>query len=359
MECATRPHMRDNLPSARRNAATFLDSLSVEETLGTIVRQDLIARWTKIGDGHFLQGELNIKKGAFVEATEAWLCALTAFEVARRLVDEGDQQSEALSAKVEVSVQRFEQSLPQKVERTKVACCDLAELAAYYLPAGSPELPAPAIICISMEQETGATLLGRLLPVIFGRGVSVLVISYVDIANHSLGQSEALLSWCLDYLSVRPEVDRTRIGVYGEGLSAALATEFAASDHRVAAAVCDGGLWNWARIVASVDWMTRVADATADDDEISARRLHWVRRVRCPVLVVAGGRGIVSVSEAIKLQTSCMAERIDLDLTLPRAIRGPGGANENFVSTDDYIFEWLENKLANGSPRCQKKITSC
>lgn len=337
---------RDDLSSARRGAAAFLDNLSVQHDHGAMGRRNLVTRWTKLGNDHYIQGELHIGKGAFNEATDAWLCALTAFEVARRLVDGGDPQREDLCAKIEGGIQKLELSLSRKVERVRLAFCDHAEILAYYLPAANLDSPGPAVICISMEEEAGAMLLGRLLPEIIGRDLSVLVISYDDVSNCSWGQSEALLSHCLDYLSGRPETDGTRIGVYGEGLSAALATEFAASDRRVAAAVCDGGLWNWARIAASVDWMTGAADAAVSDNVLLARRSQLVRQMSCPVLVVAGGRGIVGLSEAIKLQAECLAARIELDLASPRIIRSPGDEIENFVTSDECIFEWLEHKLA-------------
>ncbi|MDE5458962.1 alpha/beta hydrolase [Bradyrhizobium sp. CSA112] len=318
----------------------FLDKL--EDIDGAVGRQNWVTRWANIGDAHFHLADLNIKKKAFDEATEAWLCALTAFEVARRLAEEDDPQSGDLSAKVEASVQRFGLSLEQRLERVQIPCCDEAEILAYYLPADCSDLCAPAVICISREQETVATLFGRLLPVVIGGGLSVLVISHDDVSNHWRGQSEMLLSCCLDYLSARPEVDASRIGVYGEGLSAVLATDFAVSDRRVAAAVCDGGLWNFTRVLASVGWMTRTANVV-DEDVLSARRSRLVRQLRCPVLVVAGGRGIVSLSEAIKLQADCTEARIDLELTMPQMTQT--GEIENFVSSDDRIFGWLEQKL--------------
>ncbi|WP_018322512.1 S9 family peptidase, partial [Bradyrhizobium sp. WSM2793] len=301
------------------------------------------------GDAHCLVGDLNIKRGALDEASEAWLCALTAFEVARRLVHEDDPESGDVSAKVEAGIQRFG-SLERKVERVEIACCDHTELRACYLPAGNPNLCTPAVICISREEESGAALLGRLLPVATDRGISVLVVSHDDVSNQWCGQSEMLLSCCLDYLSDRPEVDATRIGVYGEGLSAALATDFAISDRRIAAAVCDGGLWNWARTLASVGWMTGSADAV-DENVASEHRLRSVRQLRCPVLVVAGGRGTVSVPEAIKLQADCSAVRIDLELAMPPLTRAPVGEIENFVVSDERIFGWLEDKLAHASAR--------
>lgn len=341
MLCAAWPHVRHDLASTRRGAAVFLDSL--DGVRGTSSRRNSVGWWTKIGDAHVTVGDLSIEEGAFAEATEAWLCALTAFEVARRLLNADDPQSGDVSAKIEAGIQRYG-SLEQTLERVEIACCDQVGFLAYYLPAGGAVLCTPAVICISREEETAATLLGRLLPVVIGRGISLLVVSHDDVSNRWRGQSETLLSCCLDCLSVRPDVDATRIGVYGEGLSAVLATDFATSDRRVAAAVCDGGLWNWARTMASVSWVTGTADV-GDDDVVSARRSRLVRQLRCPVLVVAGGRGAVSVPEAIKLQADCMVEGVDLELVMPRMVRSQVVEIENFVTSDDCIFAWLEQKL--------------
>ncbi|MFB9263091.1 hypothetical protein ACFFWD_07895 [Bradyrhizobium erythrophlei] len=271
MESTAWPDVRSDLASTRRGAAIFLDNLADGVICGATGRQTWAAKWTEIGDAQCLLADRNINKKAFDEAAEAWLCALTSFEVARRLINKDDPNSGDISAKVDADIHRFGLSLRQKVERVQIAWCDQAEFPAYYVPAGHPDLCAPAVICISCEQETGATLLGRLLPAVIGRGMSVLVISHDDVSNRSGVEPEMLLSCCLDYLSSRPEVDAGRIGVYGDGLSAALATAFAASDRRVAAAVCDGGLWSLARDLAAVSWMTRAADAV-DEDIVSTHR---------------------------------------------------------------------------------------
>lgn len=154
-----------------------------------------------------------------------------------------------------------------------------------------------------------------------------------------------LLSYCLDYLSAKPEIDATRIAVYGEGLSAPLATGIAVADRRVAAAICDGGLWSWIRVRASIDWMTRTS-GVLDERACSAHRSRLARRLKCPILVLSGGRSIVSVSEAVKLEADCKAASIDLELLLPPT---PEGVFEEFVACDDGVFKWLERKFERAS----------
>lgn len=332
------PEVTGNLASTRRSAAVFLDVF--DEEYETSSRRNCVAKWTNIGEAHCLFGNLNVERGAFDEAAEAWLCALTAFEVAKRLTDEDDPQRGDVLAKLEASVERFG-SLDQKVECVEIALCDDSKLSAYYVPPGASYSCVPAVLCISREEETAAMLLARLLPLITGRNMAALVISYDDVSSHWLGPSEMLLSCCLDYLSARPEIDATGIAIYGEGLSAALATGSAVADRRVAAAICDGGLWSSTRVRASIEWMTRTSDVL-DEGPSSAQRSRLARRLRCPILVVAGGRSIVSVSEAAKLQADCTAASIDLELLLPST---PEAAFENFVACDEGVFKWLERKF--------------
>ncbi|MFB6421554.1 alpha/beta hydrolase family protein [Bradyrhizobium tunisiense] len=337
--------VRGDLASARQSASAFLDSLPKADDCAQTVRQSWVDTWTMAGEAYCRVADLHQNKKEFDKATEAWLCALTALEVARRLVPDDDTRSADVSAKVEAGLQRIGLSSGHEVESVQIACGDLGDVLASYLPARAPNSRAPAVICVSSEGETGATLLGRLLPVIIGRGMSVLVVSHGDVADRARGESEIVLAYCLDYLSARTDVDSSWIGVYGDGLSAALATDFAAYDRRIAAAVCDGGVWKWTRSLSSIGWMTPAADGS-DNDAMSAHP-RLARRLNCPVLVVAGGRGVVSVVEAIKLQAVCMAARIDVDLVMPQLIQGGQGEEvDNFVTSDERIFRWLEQKLA-------------
>lgn len=349
MEYTAWPHMRSDLCSTRQGAAVFLDNL--DSIYGTTSRQDWGARWTSIGHAQYLLGDQNLKKGASAEAIEAWLCALTSFEVARRLLEQ-DGTIGHISVKISDVVERFASAYEQSVEKVQISCCD-HRITACYLRAGNGDVRAPAVICLSMEEEPGAVLLGRLLPVVVGRGLSVMVLSHDDISSQWRGQAELLLSCCLDHLSLRPDVDQGRIGVYGEGLSAVLASDFAASDDRVAAAVCDGGLWNWARNEAAIGWITRSA-APTDENMISTHRSRFAGQLRRPVLVVAGGRGMVSVTEAFQLKADCVATQIDLDVAMPRVTQTSLGDIENFVISDDCIFGWLKQKLAH-NPESQAR----
>ncbi|MCK1667924.1 dienelactone hydrolase family protein [Bradyrhizobium sp. 153] len=339
MDRATWPRLRNDLASTRRSAAAFLETLDGSRTTGGT---EWFSRWIEIGDAHGVLGDAKRREGKIDEAAKAWLCALTAFEIAKRLAGEQAVLGEDVSSKIGSAIETFG-SLKQRIERVQIECYDQSAIEAHYLPADGYSR-APAIICISAEDETSTKLLGRLLPAAAHRGMSVLAVTYDDVSDNRRGHSSEILSCCLDYLSTRDDVDVTRIGVYGDTMGAALATDLAVSDSRVAAAVCDGGLWSWARTMAAVEWVSGVPN-TPNDDLIAARRLRLLRQLKCPVLVVAGGRGIASASEAIELQNACAAGRMDVQLIISPSTMTDAGEIDNFVICDDRIFGWLEQRL--------------
>ncbi|PDT63938.1 hypothetical protein CO683_41485 [Bradyrhizobium ottawaense] len=343
MDWVSGPWVINDLASTRRDAATFLEDFDVPYS--TACHSDWVDKWTKIGDAHDLVGHANLEKRHISDAEKAWLCALTAFEIARRLARDDAEESEKVVAKIEAAV-RAVGSLDQKIEFVQVECFDQRYMPAYYLSAAGLS-KAPAVICISTEEETATTFLGRLLPVVIDRRISVLVVGHEESSN-GRSQSELALSCCLDYLSDRSDVDAARIGVYGDGLSAALATQLVLSDRRVAAAVCDGGLWNLARMLASIEWLGGTADVP-DEKVVAARRSQMIQQFKCPVLVVAGARGLVSLSEASKLLSHASTAPIDLQLVMPQTITNRFGEIEDFVTVDERIFAWLERKLLPNS----------
>ncbi|MET4518927.1 hypothetical protein ABIB81_008281 [Bradyrhizobium sp. I1.7.5] len=342
MESGARLRRWSNLASTRRDVCSFVRGLTFEHCTPAR-RQNWASSWVRTGDDYQRKSHLDIEEQAFDEATEALLCALTAFEVARRLLED-DRDRLDVEGKVEAAIQSFGVSLGGAAENLEVGF-DHTILSALYLPGGAPKSCCPAVICLSSDEDKRTMLLGRLLPLAIKHGMSVLIVAREELVKYSPGESKILLSLCLDHLSSRTEVDRRRIGVYGDGLSAEIATNFAAFDKRVAAAVCDGGLWSSARTLASIGWITGAA-CEETEEEVSPRRSRVARRLDCPALVVAGGRGLVSVSEAIKLHADCTAEGIPLDLMLPEIVSAEHGEYfENFVMSDDCIFDWLDRKL--------------
>lgn len=325
-----------NLAGLRNSAAAFLEELPAS---ASGEKEHWILKWMTVGDQYRASAELAVKNSLPDTASELWLCALTAFEVARQLAGPENSSSVALADRIEVSLASLKSCAPHRVERVEIEFFEREHLAGYFLPAARCEQPTPAVIFISDEESSAESIVSRLLPAVNDRNLSVLVVSGDDASKHRLLKPEAVLASWLDYLESRADVDAGRIAASGERMAAGYAARIAASDRRIVAAVCDGGLWASLRHRASVGWMTGIWDPAGDRTRTSS--LQLVRRMRCPVLIVAGGRALFDQQNALELQADCKLAGLDCTVTVSQV----SGELENFVTKDDLVLDWLEQKL--------------
>lgn len=335
-----------NLSRLRSRASGFFESLSIAELVREAHRHPWISDWLRIADDYRTVAGTARKDGSVQIAREAWLCALTALEVARSLACPGDPESADLADKIGHSLRGFEDDTGPAIERVEIDGPDQAALAGFFLPARRHGPAAPVVICVSDEGMTQGSMMSRLLPASLCGTISLL---FVDAGHSSVRRpfkpEQAFHSW-LDYLEARPDVDPQRIAIYGEGAGAAHASRLAFSDRRIAAAICDGGV---ATPVMRRAWLRRVAgrDPAVDDGSATGSSLPS-RRIACPLLVVVGSRSMVREQDALELQAGYRQAGADCSVAVPNRIPHPLGEVENFVAVDDFIFEWLDGKLGSG-----------
>jgi hypothetical protein len=327
----------------RKRASEFFESLSVAELVREAHRQLWVSDWLRIADEYRTSAESACEDGSVQIAREAWLCSLTALEVARNLSCPGDLGSADLADKVGLSLRGFAEDAGPAIERVTIDCFDQGSLAGYFLPAFRDGPSAPAVICVSDEDITLGSMMSRLLPVSRRRNMSLLLI---DAGNSSVRRSfkpEHVLQFWLDYLEARPDVDSQRIAVYGEGAAASHVSHLALLDRRMAAAVCDGGITMPVMRRASLRWMIGAEQAVRDGTSTGA--LLPSRRISCPLLMVVGSRSMVWEEDALELQAGYRQAGADCATVVPNCIPHPLGEVENFIAVDDFIFEWLDSKL--------------
>lgn len=227
---------------------------------------------------------------------------------------------------------------------------DRAPLQACFWPAPRGLGGAPVVICIGEEGETLELLAGRLAPAAAGTGLALLLVAMSDVQDapglqHAgLITAEMRLGDCIDHLVSRGDVDVERIAVRGDGLAAALATRLAISDARIAAAVCDGGLWDASRVRAGIGWLAGQEGTSGLD--AAAQRTRLVRRIRCPFLVVADERGVICTAEALALQADCALLGVRMDLDIPPAAASVQETIEGLLRSEAGIVDWLVSSLA-------------
>lgn len=332
-----------SLARLRKRASEFFESLSAADLAREAHRELWLADWLRIADDYRICAES--RDGSVRIAGEAWLCALTALEVAKCLSCPGDLASPDLAGKVAISLRGFEDDAGSAIERVAIDCLDQETLTGFFLPALRREPSAPVVICILNEDVALGSVMSRLLPVSLCRNMSLLL---VDAGSPSVRRSfkpEHVLQCWLDYLETRPDVDPRRIAIHGEGAGASHASRLALVDGRTAAAVCDGGIVTPVMRRASLRWMIGAGQA-GDDGTLT---LLPSRRIPCPLLTVVGSRSMVREEDARALQAGYRQAGADCSIVVPDGIPHPLGEVTNFIAVDDLIFDWLDSRLGTGS----------
>lgn len=170
-------------------------------------------------------------------------------------------------------------------ERIELVMHDGTRLVGWYLPAGEPSAPSPALLWFYGNGETIAAI----WPIIRDfrpPGAALLVVDYPGYGASGGRTTEAGIyeAGALAYqaLASRPGVDRQRIYVYGRSLGSAVATRTAA-DHPAAGLILESPFTS-ARDMAARSY--RIFPLFLVRLQLDA--LATIRRVRCPVLVFHG-----------------------------------------------------------------------
>jgi acetyl esterase/lipase len=155
----------------------------------------------------------------------------------------------------------------------------------------------------------------------------------------------------VDYLLARGDIDPARIALYGDGLGGSLATRIASRDHRFAAAVCDGGLWErHERMFA----MRRIGrdQAAAGERLWMAGIAHSGTMLKCPSLMTIGQHDYIAVENAVEVHESCKRAGVPLALKVfstEETAASPGHI-DNPTLAKEFVFDWLRRKLGASEP---------
>lgn len=314
-------------------------------------RDSWFAECLRVGD---IQSSLSVSlahKGQRNAACSAGLSALTAFRAAAHLIGSEDSRRDDVMARAQACARNLWRHVDCGVEFVALPGVDRAPLRACFWPAPDHRKPAPAVICIGDEGESLELLLGRVVPAAAEKGLAMLLIEMSELRDTpglqypGMITAEMRLADCIDDLVSRSVVDAERIAVRGDGLAGAVATRLAISDSRIAAAVCDGGLWDAVRSRAGVAWIAG-GDAAAPGSDETARRTRLARQMRCPFLVVASAHNVSSVAEAVALRDDCARLGVRMDLDVQHEATTALGAVEDLVRGEAGIADWLALELS-------------
>ncbi|MGB6537872.1 MAG: prolyl oligopeptidase family serine peptidase [Xanthobacteraceae bacterium] len=258
----------------------------------------------------------------------------------------------------------------RKIEIVEVPFED-KKLPGYFVPArNANSARAPCMVFFDGLDITKEIQFLRGVPDLVRRGISVLVMDGPGTGEAIRFRGMALRhdyekagSACIDYLETRRDVDPRRIGIVAISLGGYYAPRCAALDHRFAACIAWGAIWDyygtWKRRIEAgfaasmsvpghhIMWILGVDSLDAALKKLEPFRLDGVvQNMRCPFLVVHGADDEqIPLKDAQALYDASGSA----DKTLRVFSAEEGGAQHcqrDYLSLGTAVmWNWLEDRL--------------
>ena len=257
--------------------------------------------WMKMAEMHEVLAEETWNKGHRISAVQAFQTAAAYYHTAYFVyVRDLELHNRGLQKMVECHDRVLEYMEP-KVEKVKIPFEGTNILGLFSAPRG--EGPFPVVIILPGLDSTKETRHQRKAPYL-RRGLAVLSLEGPGQGEVSQRLKirpdyEVAASAAIDYLETRPDVDATRIGIFGMSMGGYYAPRSAAFEPRIKACVGNCGAYNYAEcfIVDSRPAVSREAFLHYTGTKTEEEALQFAKRISlegvaekitCPLLVLHG-----------------------------------------------------------------------
>jgi dienelactone hydrolase len=197
------------------------------------------------------------------------------------------------------------------------------------------------------------------------RGISVLMIDGPGqggtLRRHKVTTRydyEVPVGKCIDWLERRPDVDVKRIAVCGSSLGGYYAARAGSYEHRLAAAISHGAIWDiherWKQrddshgLADHIKWVFG-ARSMAEAAEIARpfRLEGALEHMRCPYLVIHGGHDVLGVEAVNTVYEYAKAHGVDvtLRLTSEEETGAEHCQHDNPTLGQELMIDWLADKF--------------
>ncbi len=338
-----------------RMIANGLDIGEIEETLeGIKTTDEWLPTWGRVGEKHAGFAEEALAADHRLTAGETFRRASLCYHYGQFLSFEAnDEKRGAQERKIDL----YSRSLPlgdPPIERVAIPFEGI-ELPAYLrLPRTDGKHPCAIFIegTDSSKEETyniGNEFLKRGMATLAFDGPGQGETWYVMKMRPDYERAAEAV---IDFLTSRPEVDASRIGVVGRSFGGHLAPRAAAHDSRLRACVSMGGyfdttFYNWDEPLRRIRFQficgaenLEETQAVAEQFTLSGR----AEKIRCPVLVVYGEEdGTVPKEQAEMIVEGCSGEAALLSLPLGNHV-----CHNLARYVYPYVSDWMADRLGTG-----------
>ncbi len=318
--------------------------------------------WLRIADRNRERAEAAEQAGHVMTARDAWLRASDYYRSAEFWLAADDPRRLDTFTSCEESFAHAARYFSVPAERVDVPYEDGAVLPAYFLRAsGAPSGPQPVLIAFGGLDSFKEELYFMVARGLLERGISCLLVDGpgqgAAIRRQNLltrPDYEVPVGACVDYLLTRGDINPSRIAVSGSSLGGYYAARAGAKEHRLAAAISHGAIWDlkasWQNrgedfgLAGHIKWVFGAPSMAAAREQAEAFSLDGVLdEMQCPFLIVHGGHDVLGVQQAS--QTAEYAKGKGIDVTFCLVDAEQTGAehcqHDNPTLGMELIGDWL------------------
>ncbi|HEY7066851.1 MAG TPA: prolyl oligopeptidase family serine peptidase [Chloroflexota bacterium] len=330
------------------------------------------AAWRAQGERLLERAEREAADEHRISARESFLRASCYLQWAIPFTDHEDPRRREVHTRSLDAFGRYAALNEPPIERVEVPY-EGTTFPAWFVPAAGAG-PKPAVYYLpgwDSTKEQGIELALALRPRGFhtllcdgpGIGEAVLFRGMVNRHDYEVPGAAAF-----DYLASRPDVDAGRIAVVGASMGGYRAGRVAAFEHRLAAAVVWGAVWDYRKV-----WAMRRSSARGpvptpqahalfvmgarDFDEVGAKLEAWhlsevAQQIQCPLLLLHGHDDAqIAVEDAYRMYEAAGSAQKELKVFTAEEGGAAHCQNDNRQLAHDYLGDWLVDTLLRGKAR--------
>ena len=319
------------------------------------------AEWTHIAVRNDERGDAEFQAGHIRTAMNCWLRAANYFREAEFWLAPDDPRRLATFTRCENASKKWLAAMTPRGEAVEIPYEPGKPLHGYFIRSPHGGERQPVLISVggldSFKDELwfmtgrGAIQRGMSVLLVDGPGQGAALRRNRQYTRHDY---EVPIGACIDWLLARKDVDGTRIAVSGSSLGGYYSARAASRDHRLAACISHGAIWD-----IHERWKAR------DDSHGLAKHICWVfgaknmaeateiarpftlngvlQDMRCPYLIIHGGHDVLGVNEVKTVYDYAIAHGVKatLRLTSEEETGAEHCQHDNPTLGQELMLDWL------------------
>lgn len=344
------------LTAAQEGGATIAECLMIARQLKRGDDRSWHREWKRLAQANRQRAEAAFAEGHMASAQRNWLRAMNYYGAAAMPLEQDDERRWVAVLAMQECARRYLSARSPAGEVVRIPWLEGHALQGYFLPAPAASGRAPTVICIGEPGHRKEEFLFKLVPHARERGFSMLALDLLgdqrdDYIDALLRRSdlESAIPCVMDYLETRSDVDFARVGIIADGWGSSFVARAVLQEPRLAAAVCDGGLWD---LHERAFFASRFALSDVSIVPVPHAPL-MASSAECPVLITLGEDGWLKADRARQIVQSSRLVSSDIELKVFTAAEtGAAQAHaDNPSLANEYIFDWLESRLGAANLR--------